>query len=297
MKKSILITCSLGIILISAVTSLKWRQISDATPTVTEINFVDGVTSPIQAQLNSKVATIDLVNPWPAIRDTITARFDNTSLTGIPTAPTAVAGTNNAQVANTESVISNLKARFDLLKKLGSDIVGIPVAPEFTNTSSSALIDNVRMEVLVYVPNACTIHGIRFVMAVAGNYTPDNYNGIGLSTLSGINIHLVASTTNDTADPNMFEATANTIVTSTFSSSYSAAAGFYIVTFLYNSSAQTTAPSIIGANTPQSAMYSKTFFGTSVNMAASKTASSTIPSDTDTNTSVTNGSCPYLLIF
>jgi len=57
MKKGIIIICLLGLFLTAAVTSLKWRQISDAIPTVTEINFVDGVTSAIQTQLNSKLDT------------------------------------------------------------------------------------------------------------------------------------------------------------------------------------------------------------------------------------------------
>jgi len=109
MKKSIIIICLLGVILTAAVTSLKWRQISDATPTVTEINFVDGVTSAIQAQLNSKVDTIDLVNPWPDIRDTITARLDNTPLTGIPTAPTATLGTTTTQLATMAALDEAIK--------------------------------------------------------------------------------------------------------------------------------------------------------------------------------------------
>jgi len=54
MKKTITIICLLGLFLTAAVTSLKWRQISDVTPTITEINFVDGVTAPIQQQLNDK---------------------------------------------------------------------------------------------------------------------------------------------------------------------------------------------------------------------------------------------------
>jgi len=64
----------------SAVSSLKWRQISDVIPTVTEINFVDGVTSAIQSQLNSKVDTADLVDPWPLIGDSIYFKNEINSL-------------------------------------------------------------------------------------------------------------------------------------------------------------------------------------------------------------------------
>ena len=56
------------------------------TPTVTELNFVNGVTSAIQTQLDTKAP---LASP---------------ALTGTPTAPTAAAGTNTTQLANTAFV-------------------------------------------------------------------------------------------------------------------------------------------------------------------------------------------------
>jgi hypothetical protein len=67
--------------------------IEGVTATATELNYVDGVTSAIQTQLNDKAP---LASP---------------ALTGTPTAPTATAGTNTTQVATTEFVstaVSNL---------------------------------------------------------------------------------------------------------------------------------------------------------------------------------------------
>lgn len=59
------------------------------TPTAAELNFVDGVTSAIQTQLNAKAP---LASP---------------ALTGTPTAPTAAVGTNTTQVATTAFVLEN----------------------------------------------------------------------------------------------------------------------------------------------------------------------------------------------
>jgi len=59
------------------------------TVTAAELNFVDGVTSAIQTQLNAKAP---LASP---------------ALTGVPTAPTATAGTNTTQVATTAFVLAN----------------------------------------------------------------------------------------------------------------------------------------------------------------------------------------------
>jgi len=59
------------------------------TTTATELNYVNGVTSAIQTQLNAKAP---LASP---------------SLTGTPIAPTATAGTNTTQIATTAFVLAN----------------------------------------------------------------------------------------------------------------------------------------------------------------------------------------------
>lgn len=66
------------------------------TSTVTELNYVDGVTSSIQTQIDGKAA---LASP---------------DLTGTPTAPTASTGTNTTQIATTAFV----RAEIDALKAL-----------------------------------------------------------------------------------------------------------------------------------------------------------------------------------
>jgi hypothetical protein len=64
----------------------------EVTATGTELNFVDGVTSAIQTQLDAKAA---LASP---------------ALTGTPTAPTASNGTNTTQIATTAFVLANVPA-------------------------------------------------------------------------------------------------------------------------------------------------------------------------------------------
>jgi hypothetical protein len=74
-------------------TSPKINEDVALTTTATELNYVDGVTSAIQTQLNNK------------------APLTSPELTGTPTAPTATAGTNTTQVATTAFVstaVSNL---------------------------------------------------------------------------------------------------------------------------------------------------------------------------------------------
>jgi hypothetical protein len=78
----------------------------EVTATGTELNFVDGVTSAIQTQLDAKAP---LASP---------------ALTGTPTAPTAAAGTNTTQIATTAFVLAN-----------GSSIATINVQ-EFTSSGT-----------------------------------------------------------------------------------------------------------------------------------------------------------------
>lgn len=65
-------------------------KLSVANTTLTELNFVNGVTSSIQTQLNTL--------------DTNKADLASPNFTGIPTAPTAATGTNTTQVATTAFV-------------------------------------------------------------------------------------------------------------------------------------------------------------------------------------------------
>jgi hypothetical protein len=77
----------------TASTASTATTLTGLTSTITELNYVDGVTSAIQTQLNNKAP---LASP---------------GLTGTPTAPTATAGTNTTQIATTafvQSAVSSL---------------------------------------------------------------------------------------------------------------------------------------------------------------------------------------------
>ena len=97
-------------------------NISDVTATVTEINYVDGVTSNIQTQLNSKAEgdDFDADGTFASLRAQATTKgdvglgnvtneskatmFSSAALTGTPTATTAATSTNTTQIATTAFV-------------------------------------------------------------------------------------------------------------------------------------------------------------------------------------------------
>ena len=88
----------------SATSASSATTLTGLTSTVAELNFVDGVTSNIQTQLNAKA---NLASP---------------ALTGTPTAPTAPVGTNTTQLATTAFV--NAEIANDAPTKTGGGASG-----------------------------------------------------------------------------------------------------------------------------------------------------------------------------
>lgn len=93
------------------------------TPTHTELNYVDGVTSAIQTQLDAKAP---LASP---------------ALTGTPTAPTATALTNSTQIATTAYTDAAVTALGATKANLASPaLTGTPTAPTATAGTSTTQI-------------------------------------------------------------------------------------------------------------------------------------------------------------
>ena len=82
---------------INASAAIEWTKIApSSTVSATELGYLDGVTSAIQTQLDSKLATSTAASTY--------APLASPALTGVPTAPTAAANTNTTQVATTAYV-------------------------------------------------------------------------------------------------------------------------------------------------------------------------------------------------
>ena len=126
------------------------KQAVVANVSDTEIGYLDGVTSGIQAQINDKAP---LASP---------------ALTGTPTAPTATAGTNTTQVATTEFVGSAVSAlvasapgTLDTLNELATAL-GNDASFSTTVTNSIALkapINSPTFTGTVTIPSGASISG------------------------------------------------------------------------------------------------------------------------------------------
>lgn len=128
-------------------------------PTHTELNYVDGVTSAIQTQLDAKAVlasptftgvpaaptaapgtntTQIATTAFVAAADALKANLASPALTGTPTAPTAAPATNTTQVATTAyaDAIAALKA--DLASPTFTGVPAAPTAAGGTNTTQIA---------------------------------------------------------------------------------------------------------------------------------------------------------------
>jgi hypothetical protein len=190
-------------------TAAELNILDGATLTVTELNYVDGVTSSIQSQLNTKAPSAS-----PAF-------------TGIPTAPTAVAGTNTTQLATTAHVFAERTNTTTLTNKtltnpdinggtIDGAIIGGSSAAAITGTTITATGDvNISDKIVhtgdtntsIRFPSADTVtvetSGVeRFRVNSTGNVgigtsTPTAKLDVSGNISSSGNISLVASTTED----------------------------------------------------------------------------------------------------
>ena len=122
---------------INTAANIAWTKIApSSTVSATELGYLDGVTSAIQTQIDSKLATATASSTY--------APLANPALTGTPTAPTATAGTSTTQLATTAFVgtaVSNLVASapstLDTLNELATAL-GNDAAFSTTVTNSIA---------------------------------------------------------------------------------------------------------------------------------------------------------------
>lgn len=216
-----------------------------------------------------------------------------------PTDTTSLSSRINLKVniSDTSSMLSpyerTINNDFELLEAyqlLGSSIKSVSLSCiSLTNLTTSGALTNQQIRFFaVYLPKAQTITGVKWMQLTAGNYTANNYNGIGLYSYSGGTLTLVASSTNDgniwkVNSTNLFQSKA-------FSSTYAAAAGVYYVGVLYCSSAQTTAPGIYAATTGNA-----TYDFTSVISATLNTQTTLPSSQASSGLSVSTGNLGFWL--
>lgn len=118
------------------------------------------------------------------------------------------------------------------INAFGATIKGLPVTPPWAYTNSAVMVDGTAVYQLVYIAEPATITGVKWYMTVQGDYVADNNNYIGLYSISGTTYTQVAISANN---GNLWKASVGSVTTA-FSAPYTAAAGFYYIAVLWNTS-------------------------------------------------------------
>jgi len=190
----------------------------------------------------------------------------------------------------TAAVTTTLDIKLKAYAAMGSTIVAQNVDGDLANGVSSQVMADTRVYFsAVYLPKATTLTGVKWYQVTAGSYTGDAYNGVGLYTYSGGTLTLVASSTNDA---NIWTATGGTIASKAFSSTYAASAGLYFVAYLYNNSAQTTAP-VLGIVGGASTINTVTDFTNSAKTSSLLSSQTALPSPTQAMSGLTAAATEY----
>lgn len=188
--------------------------------------------------------------------DTLLSGKANTShthsisdVTGLQTALDGKADTSHthviSDVTNLQTELDYLDSSVAILNALGAGIIAESYGvPRVLGSVALSFVDGTALFIAVVIHKSATVTGVGWIQTTAGNYTADNFNGVGLYTYSGGTLTQVAVSVND---GNIWKQTSNTVGRKAFSSPYAASPGVYFIGALYNSSAQTTAPSIAGS--------------------------------------------------
>lgn len=129
-------------------------------------------------------------------------------------------------------------------------LMGSPIIAEtmsFLDTATStALTDGMAYFQAIYIPFPMLVSGALLWLSTAGVFTGDNENAIGLYSFSAGTLAQIAKTVNDQNNWKTLGYSQRAFVTP-----ITVSRGLYFIGWLYNSSAQTTAPALralTGAN-------------------------------------------------
>lgn len=134
------------------------------------------------------------------------------------------------------------------LQALGSTIKGVTIGITYTlqGNYGIALENTAVVMSAIYIGAPTTLNGVKTIMKTQGAYTASGYNGVGIYSVSGGTLSLVASSADD---GNIWKAGSGNVITKAFSSPYVAAPGVYYAALIYNRSAETTPPQIAHVST------------------------------------------------
>jgi len=173
----------------------------------------------------------------------------------------------------------------EMKQAMGSGIIAETMDGDYCS-ATIALTDAQVRYMPVWVTKDATVTSLVFYMKTQGSYTGDQTNQVGLYTFSSGVLTRVATSTNNA---NLWTASANTWLTVNLSSTYYATKGLYFVGVLWNASATTTAPGLLGFSL-SNATQGGYDFATGVTVSGTQNSQNSLPSSVTMNGSVSQAS-------
>jgi len=173
---------------------------------------------------------------------------NNPQFTGNVVVPTLAQGTNDNRAASTAFVLANASVSDDSYilsqTQLGGNIKGQTLGVTLSQVNSAGALQSGMLRlVAVYIRQSQTVTGIKWVPSTAGSYTSSNTNGVALYSWSAGVLTKIAESNNTGGIWSTFFGT-GAFGSLAFSSPHAVTSGVYFVGLLYNSSAETTAPTL-----------------------------------------------------
>jgi len=192
-------TLTIGGVLLTA-TATELNLLDGATFTLTEANYLSGVTSAIQGQLDAKIDDADAPT-GDIVGTTDTQTLTNKTLTGVildgvPTAPTASVGTDTTQVATTAFVQANGKVRQTVYTQTGAVATGTGVIP--SDNTIPQITEGTEYMTLAITPTSATSI-LKIEVAAYGSFNNNRIMTVALfqdATADALAVvgHMTAST-------------------------------------------------------------------------------------------------------
>lgn len=207
----------------------------------------------------------------------------------------------DAVVSYTKTQVDSLQTAFldneyQLLKSLGARFQNMPIGASIRSGLSVALSDNtIFLQLLYPQPYSYVIDSLTMIQYTQGNYTGDNENRVGVYSynLATDTYTLRASIANNSE---LWKASTGATITCVLTTPYTTTANEILYTaVLYNNSAQSTGPTLVGTNLVATGYTDKAFLG---NMKyfinAQKTGQNTLPSSFTSASRI--GVCPMIIV-
>jgi hypothetical protein len=184
-----------------------------------------------------------------------------------------------------------------ILQAMGSELkaqtIGLPIVA--ANAAALSVTDAALRCTALWLSQNATLTGVAFFLRTQGNFTADNNNKVGLYSYSSGTLTLVASSADDPTT--IWKGTGNTLIKVPFTGTYAAAKGLYFVAFLYNNSAQVTAPAIAVGTTLATANMGVLDFTNSGKLVTSLGLQTDLPTPTALSGHVAATSIPWVAVY